>query len=73
MKKPFIYKYKPNSFNEFEIDKNIITILQTLIEMNDLNILFTGDSGSGKTTIIHALMNDYYENKEYSDNILTFC
>lgn len=70
MKKPFIYKYKPNSFNEFEIDKNIITILQTLIDMNNLNILFTGDSGSGKTTIIHALMNEYYENKEYSDNIL---
>ena len=68
---PFIYKYKPLLFKDFEIDQNIITILNTLISMNNLNILFTGNSGSGKTSIINALIKEYYNNIPYDNsNIL---
>jgi len=68
---PFIYKYKPLLFKDFEIDQNIITILNTLISMNNLNILFTGNSGSGKTSIINALIKEYYNNISYDNsNIL---
>lgn len=67
---PFIYKYKPSSFQDFEIQDEIVQILHTLISMNNLNILFIGHSGSGKTSIINTLIKQYYGNSIPSDNIL---
>ena len=67
---PFIYKYKPTTFQDFEIQSEIIQILNTLISMNNLNILFIGDSGCGKTSLINALIKEYYGEQYYSDNIL---
>jgi len=67
---PFIYKYKPTSFQDFEIQSEIIQILNTLISMNNLNILFIGDSGSGKTSLINTLIKEYYGDQSFSDNIL---
>ena len=65
-----MYKYKPSLFKDFEIDVNIINILNTLISMNNLNILFVGDSGCGKTALIYALIKEYYGNIQYNDDIL---
>ena len=70
MEIPFIYKYKPNTFDELEGDQNIINILKTLITMNNLNILFIGDSGSGKTTIINVLLKEYFGDLHFSDDVL---
>lgn len=67
---PFMYKYKPSLLKDFELESDIIDILNTLISMNNLNILFIGDSGSGKTSLIHAIMREYYGNTQYNDNIL---
>jgi DNA polymerase III delta prime subunit len=69
----FIYKFQPLYFKDFEIDDEIIAILNTLISMNNLNILFIGDIGSGKTALLNALIREYYStytSKEYQDNIL---
>jgi len=68
---PFMYKYKPKYFKDFEMDPNIIDILNTLISMNNLNILFIGDSGSGKTCLINAIIREYYGNISYNDDVLT--
>ena len=68
---PFMYKYKPKYFKEFEMDQEITNILNTMISMNNLNILFIGDSGSGKTCLINAIMREYYGNIPYSDDVLT--
>ena len=68
---PYIYKYKPKCFLDFEIDTDIVDILKTLVSMNNLNLLFVGDSGSGKTSLIQVLVNEYYGNiSKYEENIL---
>jgi DNA polymerase III delta prime subunit len=38
--------------------------------MNNLNILLVGDSGSGKTCLINALIKEYYGNIQYNDDVL---
>jgi len=67
----FINKYQPLYFNDFEIEPEIVEILQTLIAMNNLNIMFVGNMGSGKTSILNALIREYYKGVDnYKDNIL---
>lgn len=71
--KLFIHKYQPIYFNDFGDDNEIIQILKTLIVMDDLNILLIGDIASGKTSILNALIKEYYGKstpKEYEDNVL---
>jgi DNA polymerase III delta prime subunit len=59
---PFITKYQPSKIDDFEqLDENTITIIHSLITMDNLNIMFYGDSGSGKTSIINAIIREYYK------------
>jgi DNA polymerase III delta prime subunit len=69
----FLNKYQPLYFTDFKTDDDIIEILNTLIGMNNLNILFIGGIGSGKTTFINAVIREYYNGvsfQEYNNNIL---
>jgi len=69
----FLNKYQPLYFKDFETDDEMIDILHTLINMNNLNILFIGDIGSGKTTFLNAAIKEYYKGftyRQYQDNIL---
>jgi DNA polymerase III delta prime subunit len=69
----FINKYQPLYFKDFEVDNEILNMLQTLITMNNLNILFIGDIGSGKTSFLNAAIREYYiglSPSEYESNIL---
>jgi DNA polymerase III delta prime subunit len=56
----FITKYKPYFINDFSFDNDLKTVLKTLIEVDHLNILFIGNSSSGKTTMLYALIREYY-------------
>lgn len=68
---PFINKYQPQHFNHFEqLDVNVVLLLKTLIDMNNLNILLVGDPGSGKTSLIYAVIREYYKDKYNPENIL---
>jgi len=69
----FMHKFHPIFFKDFEIDIEIIEILNILINMNNLNILFIGDVGAGKTALLNALIREYYvgyEPHQFADNIL---
>ena len=71
--KLFINKYQPLRFEHFEIDAKMIDILKTLIHMNSLNILFIGGMGYGKTSLLNALIREYYDGfqeSEYQNNVL---
>ena len=55
-----IHKYKPycvKDFTDNESFKSTINVLQTL---GNLNILFIGNSCSGKTTLLDCITRDYY-------------
>ena len=68
---PFIHKYQPIYFKDFEqLDLTTITLMQSLISLNNLNILIIGDSGTGKTSIINSIIKEYYGDHYNSDNVL---
>jgi len=71
--KLFINKYQPLYFKDFGENNDIIKIIQTLILIDDLNILLIGDMTSGKTSILNAIIREYYSGltpKDYEDNVL---
>ena len=70
MELPFIYKYQPLFLKDFEMDDELLTLVRTLISMDNLNVLFVGDSGCGKTSIISAIVREYYNGNTLSDNVL---
>ena len=60
MKTCFLKKYKCKNYKDFIIEPQFIELLNTLINMDNLNILFIGNSGSGKTSIIESTIREYY-------------
>ena len=70
MEQPFIYKYRPILLKDFEMDPKIIELLQTLITVDNLNLLLVGNSGCGKTSLIKCIIKEYYLNDYDPINIL---
>jgi DNA polymerase III delta prime subunit len=69
----FLNKYQPLYFEDFENDNKIVEVLRTLISMDNLNLLFIGNVGTGKTTYLNAVIREYYKDytyTDYQDNIL---
>ena len=63
-----IHKYKPRTIDDFHMDPEFLSILRTLIEMGDLNLLFIGNPNSGKTTFLYTIVREYY-NIKHEDTI----
>lgn len=70
MNKTFLSKYKPSNLNEFIMDPTLLSILTKLIELDNLNLLLIGDSGTGKSTLTKILIKEYYNFNVSNDNIL---
>jgi DNA polymerase III delta prime subunit len=69
--KLFIHKFQPIYFDDFGKNNEVIDILKTLILMNNLNILLLGNIASGKTSLLNAIIKEYYkEDKDYEENVL---
>lgn len=71
--KLFIHKYQPLYFDDFGEDNEVIPMLKTLMFIDNINILLIGDMSSGKTSLLNALIKEYYKGytpTEYEENIL---
>jgi len=65
MNEPFIFKYKPKTLNDFLSNNNLKKLINSYINIDEVNIILLGESGSGKTTLIECILKEYY-----NDNIL---
>jgi DNA polymerase III delta prime subunit len=61
LEETFITKYKPYYIKDFSINKSVTNVLDTLLEIDSLNLLIIGNSSSGKTTLLYALIREYYK------------
>ena len=71
--KLLIHKFQPLIFDDFGKNNEVISILKTLIVMDNLNILLIGNIASGKTTLLNVIIKEYYNGhqfKEYEENVL---
>ena len=57
----FISNYKPHSLDGFFSSYKFKSVLRTLLEIDDINILFIGNTCSGKTILLHTLIREYYQ------------
>ena len=68
----FVYKYQPLLLNDFELDNDLRALLYMMVEKNQLNLLFVGESGTGKSSLLQALIREYYcfENMENEKRLM---
>jgi len=69
----FIHKFQPFYLNDFEVNDELIQMLKTFINSNNLNLLLMGGMASGKTSLLNALIREYYRgynSKEYNENVM---
>ena len=62
----FPIKYKANYLSEFfvGVDKDVVpteSVIRTLMELDEMNILFVGEIGCGKSTLLNIMIREYYE------------
>jgi DNA polymerase III delta prime subunit len=68
---PFINKHQPLRLADFEQLPTVMTnLLRSLHQMHELNLLIVGDSGSGKTSLVNAIIREYYGDHHTHENIM---
>tara|TARA_Y100000389_G_C17393514_1_gene481253 strand:+ start:349 stop:1344 length:996 start_codon:yes stop_codon:yes gene_type:complete len=76
MSPPFLQKYTPHYLRDFQFSAQFLDAMQNMLTLDFLNILFIGNIGTGKTSIINAIINEYYfpihkDNSKLSDSKLS--
>ena len=67
----FIVKYQPQCVSQFQqLTPKLKTIISSLISIDNLNLLISGEPGVGKTAIISAIIREYYGDQYNDNNIL---
>ena len=49
-------KYSPKKLDDFYINNETKDILRVFLDMDAINILFVGDTGTGKTNMIDVML-----------------
>lgn len=63
-----LHKYSPKNIDEFQLPDDLKTLLHKLISMS-INMLFIGNGGTGKSTLLKLLVKEYYNN-DTDNNIM---
>lgn len=71
VKDTFTYKYQPKKLSEFNMNEDLRNILLSFVNSEKMNIILTGNTGTGKTSIIQAIISEYYDGQINLDNILS--
>lgn len=71
MIKNLIQKYKPQTLSDFFLNNNDIDLFNNLVKYDEISMLIVGCSGSGKSTILNVLLNEYY-NKNINNNDILY-
>ena len=56
----FISKYKPYYIEDFNGNEKLISVIESLMYIDDINILVSGPNNSGKTSLLYAIIRKYY-------------
>jgi hypothetical protein len=72
MDKLLLLKYKPKILEDFNINKNTKDLINKYIECNICNFFITGNTNSGKSSLVKVILDMYYNNinDSINDNIL---
>lgn len=68
----FYLKYQPVCFADYENDA-VIHLLQSLIVTEQLNILLTGETSCGKSSLLKTIITEYYKGyppEAFNDNVM---
>jgi replication-associated recombination protein RarA len=68
MNELLINKYKPTKIEDCYFDTNTMKILENFIANNNYNFIVQGDSGSGKSSVINIIINNYYNSNSFLIN-----
>lgn len=69
----FVHRYQPMKLCDFGLEDEIYQLFKTLTLMDDLNILLIGNIASGKTSLLNAIVREYFNGinpKDYEENVL---
>jgi len=71
----FISKYKPYYIDDFNGNEQLISVIKSLMHIDDINILVAGPNNSGKTSLLYAIIRNYYDldkNRGFPENNIMF-
>ena len=57
----FLSKYKPYYIDDFVGNKQLISVILSLKQIDELNVLISGPSNCGKTSLLYAIIRNYYK------------
>jgi len=69
----FVHRFQPIKLSDFGIDDELVKLFKTFILMDDLNLLLIGNIASGKTSLLNAIVREYFEGltpKQFEENVL---
>lgn len=70
----FVNKYKPTTIDDFRLSNPLTTTIETIIKAEHINMLIVGGMGTGKSSMIHAIIRQYYgehyNTREFHQNVM---